>query len=1207
LSEKPDNQYQPEITTGAQSARAPLPENTARPAFIRHNQVLMRHALEGIHIMDDRGNLLEANDAFCRHLGYTHAEALRLSVFDWEAKMTAEELRAAIRDALDHHARFETVHRRKDGTLIDVEVSVGGIELEGSKYLYAASHDIAERKQTKEALDANARFFSTLAQVSPVGIFRTDAQGSCVYANERWCKITGMKQSEALGTGWMQAVHPDDRGKVAQAWYTSAQAHHDFIMEYRIQRPTGATRWILGEAAAERDAAGKVIGYVGTIADITQSKQAEEEFQRFFNLTPDLACIASTDGRFLKINPMWQETLGYTEREILAKPFLDLIHPDDRDATMKEVERQLSGEQTLQFTNRYRCKGGGYKWLEWKATPVVDGKLLFASARDITERKKLEEARQEAQDRFQKITQLAPGIVYQFRLRPDGSACIPYASEAAREIYRLDPEEVRDDASKIFTLVHPDDLENFKASIQASARDMTPWQHEYRLRFDDGAVRWLFGNSIPQHETDGSTLWHGFITDITERKAAEKMLHFHSEILLNLSEGVFLIRASDGVIVFTNPQFERIFGYGPGELLGKHVSIVNAPGERSPEVVAAEIMGELARAGKWRGEVRNVKKDGTVFWCHASVLTIDHPQFGLVWISVHEDITERKKNEERLRQSEERLRAYLDNISDTIWLIDANLNMAYVSPSVTHLLGVLPEELIGRPSALVIHPDDMGIIDNAMRYVMEHPGEPHTIRYRVSHKDGRWVDVESTGVNMLCNQVINGVLVTMRDITERKQAEQALTESESRFREIFNTVSDAIFIHDAETGRIIDVNRRMLEMYGLTHEQALASDVNDLSAGTPPYSTAEAVEKIRLAYTDGPQTFDWLARARDGHLFWVEVSLKFALIGSQQRILAVVRDISERKRADEELRIAATAFESQDGMVITDADSVILRVNHAFTEITGYTAQEAIGQTPRLLSSGRHDAVFYAAMWKCIRYSGVWQGEIWNRRKSGEVYPERLTITAVKGDAGEVTHYVATMHDITERKAAEEEINSLAFYDTLTQLPNRRMLDDRLGQAMAASKRSGHYGALMFLDLDNFKPLNDTHGHGVGDLLLREVAHRLTGCVREVDTVARFGGDEFVVMLSELGEGKTESTAQAGIVAEKIRAALAEPYLLTFKPENETEMTVEHRCAASIGVVAFNSEASAEKIIKWADIAMYQAKEGGRNLVHFFEPESGSS
>ena len=191
---------------------------------------------------------------------------------------------------------------------------------------------------------------------------------------------------------------------------------------------------------------------------------------------------------------------------------------------------------------------------------------------------------------------------------------------------------------------------------------------------------------------------------------------------------------------------------------------------------------------------------------------------------------------------------------------------------------------------------------------------------------------------------------------------------------------------------------------------------------------------------------------------------------------------------------------------------------------------------------------------------------------------------------------------ISERKQAEEQIRQLAFYDALTQLPNRRLLNDRLEQAMAASKRSGRYGALMFLDLDNFKPLNDTHGHDVGDLLLIEVARRITGCVREMDTCARFGGDEFVVILSELVTDKTESAAQASTVAEKIHVALAEPYLLKIQPEGKAETTVEHHCTSSIGVVLFvNHDAGAEDILKWADMAMYQAKEAGRNLIRFYD------
>ena len=308
------------------------------------------------------------------------------------------------------------------------------------------------------------------------------------------------------------------------------------------------------------------------------------------------------------------------------------------------------------------------------------------------------------------------------------------------------------------------------------------------------------------------------------------------------------------------------------------------------------------------------------------------------------------------------------------------------------------------------------------------------------------------------------------------------------------------------------------------------------------------------------------------------------------------------QRAEEATRLAAIAFESHEGMMVTDVNGVIMRVNSAFTKITGYTDKEAVGQTPSLFKSGHHDADFYASMWENIQRSGSWHGEIWNRHKNGEMYPAWVTITEVKREDGKVAYYVATYTDITLRKEAENEIKNLAFYDTLTQLPNRRMLIDRLSLTMANSKRSGRYGAVMFLDLDNFKPLNDKYGHAVGDSLLIEVARRLISCVREVDTIARFGGDEFVVMLSELDIDHAESITQAGIVAEKIRAILAEPYVLSIQQNGPAANNVHHHCTSSIGVVMFtNHEAGPEDLLKCADMAMYKAKRDGRNLIRFYE------
>lgn len=309
---------------------------------------------------------------------------------------------------------------------------------------------------------------------------------------------------------------------------------------------------------------------------------------------------------------------------------------------------------------------------------------------------------------------------------------------------------------------------------------------------------------------------------------------------------------------------------------------------------------------------------------------------------------------------------------------------------------------------------------------------------------------------------------------------------------------------------------------------------------------------------------------------------------------AVVLFLRESQKAEANLRIAATAFDSQEGMVITNAENTILRVNRAFSEITGYAPEEVVGHTPRILRSGRHDREFYAAMWESIHSLGYWKGEIWNRRKNGEIYPELLTITAVKTSDGAVANYVGTLTDITKSKQAEEEIRQLAFFDPLTSLPNRRLLLDRLHQSRVASLRSQRHGALLFIDLDNFKGLNDTLGHDVGDMLLVQVAERLRRCVRDGDTVARLGGDEFVVVLEELSEALHEAASQTEVIGEKILAALNRSYQLGVH---------ECRSTPSIGATLFiGRQCETEELMKQADIAMYQAKKAGRNTLRFFDP-----
>jgi diguanylate cyclase (GGDEF)-like protein/PAS domain S-box-containing protein len=301
---------------------------------------------------------------------------------------------------------------------------------------------------------------------------------------------------------------------------------------------------------------------------------------------------------------------------------------------------------------------------------------------------------------------------------------------------------------------------------------------------------------------------------------------------------------------------------------------------------------------------------------------------------------------------------------------------------------------------------------------------------------------------------------------------------------------------------------------------------------------------------------------------------------------------SQLEAQQKELRIAASAFEVQEGVMITDANNVILRVNKSFTKLTGYNSEEVLGKTTAILVSERHDEQFYQDILKALRHEQSWIGEVWSKRKDGVINPYHLTITAVSNPAGEVTNFVAAITDIREFKEAQEKILQLAFHDPLTQLPNRRLLQDRLQQAIAGSMRNHRYGAVMFIDLDHFKSLNDTLGHDFGDMMLVEVAERLQNCVREGDTVTRLGGDEFVVMLQDLSTDTKQAISEAKTIGKKIGGVINRPYFL----QNH-----EYHISSSIGISLFcDNVTSVDDLLKQADMAMYKAKNSGRNALRFF-------
>ncbi|MBL6986473.1 MAG: diguanylate cyclase [Methylobacter sp.] len=422
---------------------------------------------------------------------------------------------------------------------------------------------------------------------------------------------------------------------------------------------------------------------------------------------------------------------------------------------------------------------------------------------------------------------------------------------------------------------------------------------------------------------------------------------------------------------------------------------------------------------------------------------------------------------------------------------------------------------------------------------------------------------------------------SVQDVTERKQANQVL----HQLKAMIDISLDGFLMVDLQ-GNVLQVNEAYAKMVGYSVDELTDKNINQLKTLEEPERVNAYITKI---VSQGDDLFESRHRHKDGHIIDIEVSA--AYLPEFQQFCLFCRDITERKRIELDLRIAATAFESQEAMVITDTQSIILRVNKAFSDSTGYSEDEIVGQKINLLKSGRHDAAFYAAMWESLLTDGSWQGEIWDRRKNGEIYPKWLSITAVKDSNYVISHYVGTHTDITERKAADEKIQQLAFYDPLTELPNRRLLEERLKHGISMERRDGRQLALLMLDLDKFKAVNDSLGHLAGDELLQQVAKRITAKLREVDMVARLGGDEFVVLLEDIA--KPEDVAR---VAKEIIADLTKPFCLT--------LSDNIRIGASIGISLYPQHGdSPETLMDHADAALYQAKDAGRGCFAYFSEE----
>jgi diguanylate cyclase (GGDEF)-like protein/PAS domain S-box-containing protein len=533
-----------------------------------------------------------------------------------------------------------------------------------------------------------------------------------------------------------------------------------------------------------------------------------------------------------------------------------------------------------------------------------------------------------------------------------------------------------------------------------------------------------------------------------------------------------------------------------------------------------------------------------------------------------------------------------DQAQDSIFIVGRDTRIKNANVTACRHLGYSKDELLAL-NISDIEPDfSMQSWENLWSELTAIQWKRFETRHK--NKDGTIALVEIT--NRLSE--IEGDICcvqSVRDITERIKVEQSLKLTQASL----DHSNEAFFRVDANA-RIRYVNEAACQHLGYSKDELLKLGITDIN---PDFSMDDWQGHWGKVSDAGAFRFEARHKRKDGVIVPVEIVATSIEFDGKPHHFSSVRDISERKALEEslrqsetDLRLAAAAFETHEAIMITNAENnSIIRVNGAFERITGYSASEVLGKNPKIMSSGRHDRAFYEKLWHRLLDTGSWSGEIWDKHKDGKVYPKWLSISAVKNEAGATTHYVANFSDISEWKHAEELIQKLAFNDALTDLPNRRMLLDRLNLAIMASVRSQQYGALLYLDMDNFKTINDSLGHEFGDAMLIEVANRLNHSVRETDTVARLGGDEFVVLMENICESEEEASKIVAIVAEKIRSTLS----ATYRVKNKT-----FHSSPSIGACLFsNGSMSVDDLLKHADIAMYQAKSSGKNKTRFFDPK----
>ncbi len=728
----------------------------------------------------------------------------------------------------------------------------------------------------------------------------------------------------------------------------------------------------------------------------------------------------------------------------------------------------------------------------------------------------------------------------------------------------------------------PDDAAGLRDEIERRNKIIRSliYQVEHNLNAQDtdyGLLQATFILEDQVHQRTGELKRTLAERDAAQQEAQAVRLRLEAAVD-SVSDG-FVLFDPDDRLLLCNRSYQRLWGL-PGDLRGRHFDELLAEAAQLLGIDNPDWLRQRLSAHRSGVGTDAYALPGGMFLQVRERKTSDGCTVG-----IHTDITDLKEQEARLRQQvlaakSRLLQSTLDAIAQGIAVFDRTLGLVAWNPRFFELHD-LPRDMAvaGRPLVDFLAVDP-GLVSATGESAVAALALPDAFEREVG--SGRILELQRSPMPD------GGFVLTASDVTDRRRIERQVLDLLERQQVIFDNASVGIvFIREH---RILNCNQRMAEIFGFASPHDLIGEaITILYASYERWERDDALRRAALGERGCAEDELELQR-RDGTPLWVRRTGRTVNPGQpDEGSIWVFEDITEKRQAASELHLARMVFEnSSEALMVTDANNVIVSVNRAFSRISGYPAGEIVGKTPSLLKSGAHEHEFYAEMWETLQRDGCWDGEMIDRRRNGELYPKHVAISVVRNEQGEITNYVAAFSDITERKAAEERIRFLAHHDSLTGLPNRALISDRFEQMRRRVSRQDGFIAVCFLDLDQFKRVNDTLGHRVGDALIVEVSRRLCGCLRQSDTVSRFGGDEFVLLL----EGLTVPGQFAGIV-EKIFTTFDAPVAI-----GSHLLPV----SASIGVAVYpNDGEDFDTLLQKADTAMYHSKGRGRATFSFFD------